>query len=150
MKKNKFMAFLVSSLCIINVLSSPFQAFANEKIGIENVQTQATNINLKPKKTITTSESDLPEKSKKTIDTSENRIQEEKLNVKINYENEQLINFQANEKYKINDREYTADESGKIALDNSWLGKTVSIVKVGTTNDSEAQELEIPPRLDIS
>ncbi|WP_340021350.1 S-layer homology domain-containing protein [Paenibacillus sp. FSL K6-1096] len=67
----------------------------------------------------------------------------------IDYAAEQLTGLAANGKYTINGTPVTADVTGKLELDSSWLGVTLSIVKQGnasTTVDSAAQTLDIPVR----
>ncbi|MBB6734247.1 S-layer homology domain-containing protein [Cohnella sp. CBP 2801] len=67
----------------------------------------------------------------------------------IDYANEELIGLTPGASYTINGESQTADVSGKLSLDSSWLGTTLSIVKVGngtTTTDSEAQSLAVPSR----
>ncbi|WP_238655494.1 S-layer homology domain-containing protein [Paenibacillus piscarius] len=67
----------------------------------------------------------------------------------IDYAAEQLTGLAANGKYTINGTPVTADEAGELALDSSWLGTSLSIVKQGnasTTIDSAAQTLTVPSR----
>ncbi|OMF12901.1 hypothetical protein BK131_16815 [Paenibacillus amylolyticus] len=67
----------------------------------------------------------------------------------ISYVDEQLTGFTPNAAYSINGVNSSADGSGHIAIDNSWIGTTLSIVKTGngtTTTDSSAQTLVIPSR----
>ncbi|WP_339807515.1 S-layer homology domain-containing protein [Paenibacillus sp. FSL R7-0337] len=68
----------------------------------------------------------------------------------INYEAEQLTGLVPGGKYVINGTlAATADVTGRLALDSSWLGITLSVVKQGnatTTVDSAAQTLIIPSR----
>ncbi len=67
----------------------------------------------------------------------------------INYPNEVLSNLEAGSRYIINGVEKTADASGNIAIDSSWMGQTLSVVKKGdssSTVDSEAQLLTLPER----
>ncbi|MEK5467963.1 S-layer homology domain-containing protein [Paenibacillus sp. FSL R7-0210] len=68
----------------------------------------------------------------------------------IDYEAEQLSGLTANGTYTLNGTlTVTADADGKLALDNSWLGSSLSLVKQGnasTTIDSAAQTLTIPAR----
>jgi len=67
----------------------------------------------------------------------------------IDYREEELVKFVSGEKYSIDGTEYTADQEGRIPIDGSWFGTTVSIVKKGNgseTTDSPAQSLPIPAR----
>ncbi|WP_342571259.1 S-layer homology domain-containing protein [Paenibacillus sp. FSL R5-0749] len=67
----------------------------------------------------------------------------------ISYIDEQLTGFIPNAAYSINGVGASADGSGHIAIDNSWMGTTLSIVKTGngiSTTDSSAQTLVIPSR----
>ncbi|GHT71247.1 hypothetical protein FACS189455_2610 [Bacteroidia bacterium] len=51
--------------------------------------------------------------------------------------------------YLVDNADYTADASGKIALSESWLGQNLSIIKKGngtTTVNSDAQTLAVPAR----
>ncbi|MFD2875092.1 hypothetical protein ACFTAO_02515 [Paenibacillus rhizoplanae] len=68
----------------------------------------------------------------------------------IDYEAEQLSGLTANGTYTVNGSlTVTADVDGKLALDNSWLGSSLSLVKQGnasTTIDSAAQTVTIPAR----
>ncbi|WP_337102025.1 S-layer homology domain-containing protein [Paenibacillus sp. YIM B09110] len=67
----------------------------------------------------------------------------------IDYAAEQLTGLEPNSAYSINGTEVTADDSGKAAIDDSWLGEVVNVVKKGngtTTADSEAQMLSLPSR----
>jgi formylglycine-generating enzyme required for sulfatase activity len=67
----------------------------------------------------------------------------------IDYVNEKLTGLTASASYTVNGVAKTADASGAIAIENSWLGTAVSIVKKGngtTTIDSAAQSLTIPAR----
>ena len=66
----------------------------------------------------------------------------------IDYVNETLTDLVPNADYVINGAAVTADEIGSIAIDESWFGDTLSIVKVGggTTADSTPQNLPIPKR----
>ncbi|PQP84487.1 hypothetical protein C0Q44_07985 [Paenibacillus sp. PCH8] len=67
----------------------------------------------------------------------------------ISYVDEQLTGLVPNTAYSINGANVISDGSGYIAIDNSWIGTTLSIVKTGTgtsTTDSSAQTLIIPSR----
>ncbi|WP_052769837.1 S-layer homology domain-containing protein [Paenibacillus sp. IHB B 3415] len=68
----------------------------------------------------------------------------------IDYAAEQLTGLTANGAYTINGTQaVTATANGKLALDSSWLGTSLSIVKKGngsTTIDSAAQTVSIPSR----
>lgn len=67
----------------------------------------------------------------------------------ISFMDETLTGLVANAEYKINNDVKTADKNGVIAIENSWIGTTISIVRTGngsTTIDSDAQKLSIPDR----
>ncbi|MEK5034690.1 S-layer homology domain-containing protein [Paenibacillus sp. FSL R7-0302] len=67
----------------------------------------------------------------------------------IDYEAEQLSGLTANGTYTVNGTAVTATAAGTLALEQSWLGESLSIVKQGnatTTVDSAAQVLSIPSR----
>jgi len=67
----------------------------------------------------------------------------------ISYVDEQLTGLVPNSAYSINGVSASADGSGHITIDNSWIGTTLSIVKTGngtSTTDSSAQTLVIPSR----
>ncbi|WP_143191889.1 DUF4073 domain-containing protein, partial [Paenibacillus sp. P46E] len=67
----------------------------------------------------------------------------------IDYTAEQLTGLTANGSYTVNGNPVTADANGKLAIDSSWLGTPLSIVKKGngtTTTDSTAQTLNVPSR----
>ncbi|MGO4541294.1 S-layer homology domain-containing protein [Paenibacillus sp. 2TAB19] len=67
----------------------------------------------------------------------------------IDYATEQLTGLVANDAYSINGTAVTADGSGKVAIDGSWLGVAVNVVKKGngtSTTDSTAQTVSLPSR----
>ncbi|MFM9331695.1 cadherin-like beta sandwich domain-containing protein, partial [Paenibacillus mesotrionivorans] len=67
----------------------------------------------------------------------------------IDYSAEQLTGLTAGAGYTVNGEAVTADNAGKLAIDSSWLGTMLSIVKPGngtTTEDSAAQTLDVPAR----
>ncbi|WP_052429321.1 S-layer homology domain-containing protein [Paenibacillus borealis] len=68
----------------------------------------------------------------------------------IDYAAEQLTGLTANGSYTVNGTQaVTATAEGKLAIDSSWLGTPLSIVKKGngsTTIDSVAQTVNIPVR----
>ncbi|MEK0314842.1 S-layer homology domain-containing protein [Cohnella sp. 56] len=67
----------------------------------------------------------------------------------IDYVGEKLTGLVPGEAYTVNGTSATADASGKLALEGSWIGTTLSIVKKGNgTNlaDSAAQSLAVPSR----
>lgn len=73
---------------------------------------------------------------------------EETPNITIDYENEKLTGFTANEKYMIGGTEVTPADS-ELAIDKAWFGTDLSILKSGngtTTNNSDAQNLSVPDR----
>ncbi|WP_138756167.1 S-layer homology domain-containing protein [Paenibacillus sinopodophylli] len=67
----------------------------------------------------------------------------------IDYTAEQLTGLAPNGTYTINGTAVTADSNGKVAIDGSWLGAAVNVVKKGngtTTTDSTAQTISLPSR----
>jgi hypothetical protein len=67
----------------------------------------------------------------------------------VDYVGETLAGLAANAGYTVDGVARTADGDGKIAIDRSWFGVTVSIVKTGngaTTTDSDALLLSVPAR----
>ncbi len=67
----------------------------------------------------------------------------------IDYAGEGLTNLTANAAYVINGVDRTADGSGRIPLEEDWIGTGISVVKKGnhtTTLDSAVQNLTIPAR----
>ncbi|SDK20028.1 hypothetical protein, partial [Paenibacillus typhae] len=76
-------------------------------------------------------------------------IPESEPSATVDYVNEELVGLTASGTYTVNGTTVTADGSGKLAIDSSWLGTTLSIVKKGngtTTSDSTAQSLQVPSR----
>lgn len=74
---------------------------------------------------------------------------EKKPDAKIDYRQEKLKNLVPGAKYTIDGKETTADQEGHIAIEENWLGGSISIVKKGNgseTSDSPAQDLSIPAR----
>lgn len=66
----------------------------------------------------------------------------------IDYIHEVLTKLDPEASYKVNGADKTADKNGCIAIESSWMGQTISIVKKGgaSTADSEPQSLPIPSR----
>ncbi|MEK5489241.1 S-layer homology domain-containing protein [Paenibacillus sp. FSL R7-0297] len=67
----------------------------------------------------------------------------------IEYAAEQLTGLTPNASYTVNGIPITAAADGNLAIDKSWLGSLLSIVKKGntsTTTDSAAQTLSLPAR----
>lgn len=67
----------------------------------------------------------------------------------IDYREEKLTGLVPGRKYIIEGREVTADGEGCVPVDESWFGKTVSIIGKGSgseTGDSPAQNLSIPAK----
>ncbi|WP_217595660.1 S-layer homology domain-containing protein, partial [Cohnella sp. GbtcB17] len=67
----------------------------------------------------------------------------------IAYSDEVLTGLKPGRSYKIEGISVTADSNGKIKLQAAWIGKAISVVKVGngtTTTDSAPQTLSIPSR----
>lgn len=70
-------------------------------------------------------------------------------NAAINFTAETLTALVPGAGYLVNGTAFRADETGALAMDASWLGTAISIVKQGdqvTTTDSAPQTLEIPAR----
>ncbi|MEK0315387.1 S-layer homology domain-containing protein [Cohnella sp. 56] len=75
--------------------------------------------------------------------------QEATPNATIDYTAEKLTGLTPNAAYTIGGVSKTADADGKLALEASWLGTTISIVKPGngsTKTDSAPQALNVPAR----
>ncbi|MDG0810444.1 S-layer homology domain-containing protein [Cohnella rhizosphaerae] len=78
-----------------------------------------------------------------------NATPETKPETEVDYAAEQLTELAPNAAYTVNGTPVTADGGGKVAIDPSWLGSTVNVVKKGdgtTTTDSAAQTLSLPAR----
>ncbi|MFC3803947.1 S-layer homology domain-containing protein [Cohnella sp. GCM10012308] len=78
-----------------------------------------------------------------------NATKELKPTADVDYAAEQLTGLVANGAYTVNGTEMNADASGKIAIEDSWLGAAVYVIKKGngtTTTDSLAQTLALPAR----
>jgi len=70
----------------------------------------------------------------------------------IDYRQEELKNLVPGAKYTIDGTETTADQEGHIAIEENWLGGSISIVKKGNgseTSDSPAQSLSVPARPNV-
>ena len=77
------------------------------------------------------------------------KTQEKKPAAEISYKDEKLTDLVKGSTYIIEGKEYkTASNGTTISIPDAWLGKTISIVKKGTTktDDSAAQSLKIPSR----
>ncbi len=80
--------------------------------------------------------------------------QEETPEIKVDYQENKLVGLIPGDPYMINDgieglKSYTADEEGKITLEEPWAGKELLIIKKGdgeNTSDSEAQILPVAER----
>ncbi len=69
--------------------------------------------------------------------------------IQIDYIGETLTDFTPNQKYTINGDEFTADATGKIAIDSTYFGTTLTIIAKGNGSDqldSAPQNLPIPLR----
>lgn len=78
-------------------------------------------------------------------------VPEETPTVGIGYMEEVLKNLVEEATYRIQGSAYQANASGKISLEEAWIGSTISIVKVGdqvATSDSEPQFLTLSGRGD--
>lgn len=67
----------------------------------------------------------------------------------IDYATEQLAGLTPSGSYMVNDTAITVPVDGKLEIDSSWLGTSLSILKKGdgsTTTDSAVQTLSIPSR----
>lgn len=67
----------------------------------------------------------------------------------IDYATEQLAGLTPSGSYMVNDTAITVSVDGKLEIDSSWLGTSLSILKKGdgsTTTDSAVQTLSIPSR----
>lgn len=70
-------------------------------------------------------------------------------NANINYINEALTGLTASAAYTVNGTDKTADASGKITIENSWFGTTISLVKKGdgtATTNSAVQSIALAAR----
>lgn len=79
--------------------------------------------------------------------------QQAKPNALINYPKELLTNLVPGASYSINGTTYIASASGEIAIDETWYGLNLSVVKLALTNDgsdanSEPQSLVVLARGD--
>ena len=69
--------------------------------------------------------------------------------ITINYTNETLTGFVDGASYTLNGESVSPGADGTLAIDSSWFGKSLSIVKKGdgsATSDSAPQTLSIPAR----
>lgn len=67
----------------------------------------------------------------------------------ISYAEGRFVSLEPRAVYKIGGTNVKADENGEIKIRDSWLGKTVTIVRPGdgvTTSDSPKQEIEVPKK----
>ena len=79
------------------------------------------------------------------------RTQEKKPAAEINYKDEKLTGLEKGSTYVIEEKEYkTATNGTTLSISEDWFGKTIRIVKKGTTktDDSAEQSLKIPSRPD--
>lgn len=79
------------------------------------------------------------------------KTQEKKPAAEISYKDEKLTGLEKGSTYVIAGKEYkTASTGTTLSISEDWFGKTISIVKKGTTktDDSAAQSLKIPSRPD--
>ena len=77
------------------------------------------------------------------------KTQEKKPAAEISYKDEKLTGLEKGSTYVIEGKEYkTASTGTTLSISEDWFGKTISIVKKGTTktDDSAAQSLKIPSR----
>lgn len=87
-------------------------------------------------------------KSKPVTDTALLLTPEEQPTIQIDYVNEKLIEFIDGGTYTVNGAAVNPDD-GAVAIESSWLGTELSIVKKGngtTTMDSTVQTLAVPAR----
>lgn len=77
-------------------------------------------------------------------------IEETPSNLGFDYEGEFITGLTANATYGISGSDFTADNAGKIGIQEVWFGTTVQVVKKGVpinnSFDSEALNLDIPAR----
>lgn len=67
----------------------------------------------------------------------------------VDYINEYLLNLVPNNKYVVNNNDYTSDASGRIIIDDSWYGTNILIQKTGngsTSVNSIPQDISIEAR----
>lgn len=79
------------------------------------------------------------------------KTQEKKPAAEISYKDEKLTGLEKGSTYVIAGKEYkTASTGTTLSISEDWFGKTISIVKKGTTktDDSAEQSLKIPSRPD--
>lgn len=77
------------------------------------------------------------------------KTQEKKPAAEISYKDEKLTGLEKGSTYVIEGKEYkTASTGTTLSISEDWFGKTIRIVKKGTTktDDSAAQSLKIPSR----
>ncbi|MCI7473123.1 MAG: S-layer homology domain-containing protein [Clostridiales bacterium] len=68
---------------------------------------------------------------------------------RIDYQEEMLIGLEAGREYRVNGTPVSADEQGRIDLEEDWLGTTVQLIAAGngtTTIDSQPQSIPVPAR----
>jgi len=82
--------------------------------------------------------------------TAQDIKKESKPAVEINFSDEVLTKLVAGAAYTVNSDVKTPESNGSIAIEPSWFGQSISIIKKGIaaddTIDSEQQELKIPSR----
>ena len=67
----------------------------------------------------------------------------------VDYIAEKLTGLTPDSRYAVNGSDIAANQAGEIAVEEGWLGTTVSLVKKGngtTTNDSDAQSIVLAAR----
>lgn len=68
---------------------------------------------------------------------------------RIDYREEMLIGLEAGREYRVNGTPVSADEQGRINLEEEWLDTTVQLIAAGngtTTIDSQPQSIPVPAR----
>ena len=68
---------------------------------------------------------------------------------KLDFENEVLTGLTPEGSYEINGNDYTADENGRIPLEESWLGTQITVIlkgEEGKTQDSAPCRVDLPAR----
>ncbi|MBO9597722.1 MAG: S-layer homology domain-containing protein [Cohnella sp.] len=96
-----------------------------------------------------TSTADGSKKGTATITVTEGLAVEATPAAEVDYVAEQLTGLEPNGDYDVDGTSVSADGSGKVAIVDGWLGKTVNVVKKGngtTTTDSLPQTLSLPAR----
>lgn len=125
----------------VNIDASALQAQVSFTISAVQIPTGVTEI----KVTVTDNAGNTAEK----IITVKVKGPEKQPEAKIDYRQEELTGLVPGREYLIDGETYTADQEGRIPVEEDWLDGSLSIVKKGNgseTSDSTAQSLPIPAR----